>query len=172
MSLISSFWTINKSMLTDLLAKSKPVEIKVGKKPLLPFVKQKTKVIYPWLDFLTENAQEEKSYEYSGMIMIDYNLMLSEAAKSLFDLSIHEASQFSEYCGGSSAIINYEYAQTIITHIKNTSFSERDVVQFYNKNQTPGESRFNLKEILDAGEHVKLWCNSITPEKLGILVIG
>lgn len=171
-SLISTFWTIDKSKLNELLAESKPVERTIGKKPLLPFMKQKTEMVYPWFDFLNESAQKESEYPHSGMVMTDYDLMLSEAAESMFNLSMPEANLLSEYCGGSAAIINFDHAQALLENIENASFSENDVTKFYDEDEKPEDWRFSPKDVLNAGEHIKLWCSKVTPEKLGILVIG
>ncbi len=172
MSLISTFWVLNKSKLDHLLSESKPVEKKVGKKPLLPFIKQKTETICPWFDYLKENAQEEKEYEFSGMVMTDYDLMLMESSSSIFETAIEQSSILSEYCGGSAAIIDYEGAQEIIKNITNSNFTESDVTKFYDEDEKPEDWRFNPKDILITGEHIKQWCSKVTPDDLGILVIG
>ena len=172
MSLISSFWTLDKSKLNELLSESKPVEKKVSNKPLLPFMKQKTEMVYPWFDFFKKNAHEENAYELSGMVMTDYDLMLSETAESIFNLSLPQSNQFSEYCGGSAAIIDYENAQKIIENITKANFTESDVTKFYEDDEKPDDWRFNPKDVLNTGEHIKNWCSKVTLEKIGVLVIG
>lgn len=171
-SLISTFWTLNKTKLDQLLSESKPVEKTVGKKPLLPFMKQKTEIVYPWFDYLNENAQEGDEYELSGMVMTDYDLMLSKIAGSIFELSLPQSNQLSEYCGGSSAIIGYENAQHIIETIEKANFTERDVTRFYDEDERPEDWRFDPKDVLSTGEHIKNWCSKVTPDKIGILIIG
>ncbi|MDX8128494.1 hypothetical protein QLH52_14470 [Methylomonas sp. OY6] len=172
MSLISTFWTLDKIKLVELLSKSKPIEKKVGKNPLIPFMKQKTEVVYPWLDFLNENAHEEIAYELSGMVMTDYDLMLSQVAESIFDLAMPESNKLSEYCGGSAAIIDYQIAKNIIENIEEANFAESDVTKFYDEDEKPEDWRFEPKVVMSTGEHIKQWCSKVTPDKLGILVIG
>ncbi|WP_445356562.1 hypothetical protein ACJJIC_05380 [Microbulbifer sp. ANSA002] len=172
MSLISTFWTIDTLEINTPLVESKPVEHKIGKKPLLPFIKHKTEMVFPWFDALKKYAQEESTYQHSGMVMIDFDSMLSEKAESIFNLSLPEARLLSEYCGGSTAIIDHRHAKTLAETIENVSFSESDVTKFYDADKKLNNCRFDPKDILYAGEHLILWCSKVTPEKLGILVIG
>lgn len=172
MSLISTFWTLHKSKLDQLLSESRPIEKKVGNKPLLPFLKQKTEMIYPWLDYLNENAHEEKNYELSGMIMTGFDLMLMESSSSIFESALEQSSRLSEYCGGSAAIIDYEGAKKIIKNITTSNFTESDVAKFYDEDEKPDDWRFDPKDILFTSEHIKQWCSKVTPDNLGILIIG
>ena len=172
MSLISSFWILKKSKLDNLLSESKPVEKKVGKKPLVPFFKQKTEVIYPWFDYLKENAHEENEYRFSGMVMTDFDLMLMDSFSSIFEAALDQSNVLSEYCGGSAAILDYEGAQQIIKNISNSNFTESDVTKFYDEDEKPEDWRFDPQDLLATGEHIKQWCNKVTPNNLGILIIG
>ena len=172
MSLISSFWTLEESKLDDLLNESKPFEKIIGKKPLLPFMRPKKEMVYPWYDFLQSHAQEESAYEYSGMVMTDFDLMLSEVNKSVFDISLSQSSVFSECCGGSAAIIDHESAKKITESIDAACFKESDVVKYYDEDEKPLDWRFKPSEVLQAGEHIKLWCSKVSSGKVGILVIG
>ena len=88
MSLTSTFWTLHKPKLDQLLSESRPIEKKVGNKPFLSLLKQKTKIIYPWFDYLNKNSSEEKNYGLSGMIMADFDLMLMESSTSIFSIRI------------------------------------------------------------------------------------
>ncbi|GLS25648.1 hypothetical protein [Marinibactrum halimedae] len=172
MSLISNFWTIHQSKLTELLESSKPHEKKIGKPPILPFIKQKYETVYPWYEYLEANAQKEIEYNYSGMVMTDFDLILRESSSSIFDKALPESDLYSGYCGGSAAIVNHEIAQNILDCIYKLSLSESDVVAFYDADEKPSEWRFKSADILSTSEHVWCWLGKVTEEKLGILVIG
>ena len=172
MSLISSFWTINKEKLNNLLDNSRPYEKITGKKSWLPFKKPKTETIYPWHDYLSQNAKEEERFNYSGSTMTDFDLILTDSSSSIFDFGLAESNQISEYSGGSAVLIDYEAAKTIIQNISSLNLSASDVVRFYDEDEKPDKWRCDPQDVVDSGEHIKLWCEKVTPEKLGLLIIG
>ena len=170
MSIIASFWTIEKDSLADLLEKSKPYDKEIAKKSW--FQKAKTEEVYPWHDFLSENALEEKGFDCSGMAMTDFDLILMDSSSSIFDCGLPESNQMSEYSGGSAMLVCSESAKKIIQNISSLNLSEPDVVRFYDEEEKPKDWRCEPQDVINAGAHIKNWCEKVTSNKLGLLVIG
>jgi len=172
MSLISSFWTIEKEKLAELLENSKPYEKEIGKKSWFNFKKPKTESIYPWYDYLSENAKEEDVFNSSGMVMTDFDLILMDSLTSIFDRGLPESNHISEYTGGSAVLLGCEAANEIFKNISSLNLSASDVVKFYDEDEKPEDWRCEPQDVVNAGEHIKLWCEKVSSEKLGLLVIG
>jgi hypothetical protein len=171
-SLVASFWTIDKSKLGELVEKSRTYQKVTRKKAWYYFKKPKVETIYPWFDYLKENAKEEESFDYSGMAMIDFDLILSKASESFFEICLSESTILSEFSGGSAALLDHEAASKVIQNILSLNLTPEAVDKFYDEDEKPHEWRFEAEVLLKAGEAIKSWCQKVSPDKLGLLVIG
>jgi hypothetical protein len=172
MSIIASFWTIDKSKLGELVEKSRPYQKEIGKKPWYFFKNPEVETIYPWFDYLKENAKEEKSFDYSGMAISDFDLILSKASESIFEICLPESNILSEFSGGSAALLDHEAASKVIQNIASLNLTPEVVKKFYDEDEKPHEWRFDAEVLLKAGEAIKSWCQEVSSDKLGLLVIG
>jgi hypothetical protein len=170
MSLIATFWTFKKEGLADLLEKIKPYEKEITKKSW--FKKAKTESVYPWFDYLNENAHQEAECDFSGMAVTDFDLILMDSSSSIFDCGLSESNLISEYSGGSAVLISYEAANKIIKNMATLNLAEADVVKFYDEDEKPEDWRCNPEDVVNSGNFIKSWCGKVTPDKLGLLVIG
>ena len=104
--------------------------------------------------------------------MTDFDLVLIDSSSSIFDRGLPESNKISDYSGGSAVLMSYESANQIIKDITTLNLSEADVVRFYDEDEKPEDWRCNSENVVKSGNVIKSWCEKITPEKLGLLVIG
>jgi len=171
MSLIASFWTLDAGHRSGLVDAYKPIQRQHTKRRWFFVSSSVIETVYPWFEYMNTNAREEASFQFSGAVMADLELMLPEGS-SLFSLALPESDKLAEYAEASVALVDEAGAHTAETRLTSFKLTEDNVIKFYESDQRPLEDPADAAAILAGHAQLVSWCRAVTPGRLGLLMIG
>ena len=172
MSLIASFWILDRSLRTTIVSEFEPTRRPVGKRRMFGLLPPRIETHYPWFDYLSSNAREEENLPSSGSDMVDFELVFASRYGSVFERGLPESNQLSEHCGASAVLLEHKDAAIVAKNILEMSLTKEEVVQFYNAESTPVEWGSSPESVVAAGDHLRSWCAAVGPSSIALLVIG
>jgi hypothetical protein len=171
MSLIASFWTLEADRRVELADAFRPVQRSRTERRWLLFPQTKTETVYPWFDYMRANAKEEADFRYSGSGVADLELMLPENT-SLFSLALPESADLGASAGASVALIDEPTARIALERLSAVTLRAADIVRFLETDGRPPSDPAEVESVLAAHRQMLVWCRTVTPGRIGLLMVG
>ena len=172
MSLIASFWTLDRSFRSTIVSAFEPTTRPVGTRRLFGILPQRSETHYPWFDYLSTHAGEEATYSGSGSDMVGFDLVFASRYKSIFERGLPESEQLSECCGASAVLLESKDAALLEKDILAMSLTKEEVMLFYDANGNPDERGSRPESVVAAGVHLSAWCAAVGQSSIALLIIG
>jgi len=171
MSLIATFWTLEAARRGELVDAFKPYQRKCSERHMVFFSKTHTEKVYPWHSYMTGNAREEARWPHSGVAFVDLELMVPDGAKP-FALGLPESGELCTHSQASVALLDARAAQIIRTTFSASPLTQTAVVRFYESDGRPLADLGDADYILSAQRQLIAWSEKVTPDRIGLLMVG
>ena len=171
MSFIASFWTLDAGYRAGLVDAFRPIQRLQTKRRWLVLSSTVVETVYPWFEYMNAHAREEAEFQFSGAVMADLELMLPQGS-SLFSLALPESNKLAEYAEASVALVDEERARAAESLLSSFELTQEAVIRFYESDQRPLENPADAESLLAGLAQLVAWCRTVTPGRLGLLMIG
>lgn len=171
MSALASFYLLDREDLGPLLEAAVPRRHEV--KRALPFLKPKVVETWGFHSFLESHATGPSVFDASGFAFNDLDLLLEPRGASLFGPSglSAESERLSAALKSSSALFDHDSARTLLGRLNAIELKPGELEAFLASEHGSVEP-MRAETVLAAFAQAREWLAQVTPEGMGLLIIG
>jgi hypothetical protein len=170
-SMLASFHLVSRDRLGALLDAAQPVRSTVREKVLF-FSRTRVVETLPLWDWLAANARELEDLPFSGMFLIDLELLADASAGGVLSAGMKEPSAaLSQRTGSTFAVFDAEHARRTLTAVDDLDLSPERVREHLLAEH--GEAGADdIQSVVDARDWLRAALGQVTSDTLGVLNVG
>ncbi|MEK7413157.1 MAG: hypothetical protein AAB263_07555 [Planctomycetota bacterium] len=173
MSQIASFYVLPGNRVVDLIGAATPKQITTKSRSLgfIPVTKTERKD-YFW-DFLKANARKLDEFGFSGSVLCELDLFLSDTHAMLFDLAVKQPTeQLSSIRATSMALFDHVSAQKVLDMLSKVDCTPESIRRHCETEESYWSSDELIEPLRAAVAQTKLWMSGVGPADTGLLIVG